>query len=64
MQVLNLSLDKVIAIKNKNQRSSLDEELTQLVDYHKKEGFEKVYLDYILPAPFNLLTNNEKHERS
>jgi hypothetical protein len=33
------------------------------MDYYQKNNIEKLYLDYILKAPFTLEVNEEKYER-
>jgi len=57
-----LSIDKVQAIRNRNPQSSLNVELEQLIDYHQKRGYGRLYLDYILRAPFTLEVNEKKFE--
>eukprot|EP00347_Sterkiella_histriomuscorum_P002268 403368814 len=63
VQMLNLPYEKVMQIKNKNQTSSLNQEMDQLIEYYEKQGVEKVFLDYVLPTPLDLKTNEEKNER-
>ncbi|CDW71155.1 UNKNOWN [Stylonychia lemnae] len=63
VMVLNFSYEKLKIIRDKNSESNLNKELDILIKFYRKEGIEKIYLDYITPTPFNLQVDDIKYPR-